>query len=104
MIDLTKNRVPWCLLTQDEQNAFVVATHPPKEVTLQVHTPQGWVGILSIVVASSHQVYRIKPKPPKPREFWVSNNDGFAHDSLASVLSDPLTEKHGYIHVREVIE
>jgi hypothetical protein len=43
-------------------------------------------------------------EPPKvPREYWVSNNDGFAHDSLDSVLSDMLTEKHGYIHVREVL-
>jgi hypothetical protein len=43
-------------------------------------------------------------EPPKvPREYWVSNNDGFAHDSLGSVLSESLTEKHGYTHVREVL-
>tara|TARA_R110000737_G_scaffold64473_6_gene92200 strand:+ start:756 stop:1064 length:309 start_codon:yes stop_codon:yes gene_type:complete len=97
--NLTKNRVPWCLLTEDEQNAFVVATHPPKDVTLQVHTPQGWVGILSIVVASSHQVYRIKPKPPKPREFWI--NTSFKH--LDARHTKP-NNMEGYIHVREVIE
>ena len=44
----------------------------------------------------------IKVDLAEPREFWVSNNDGFAHDSLESVLRDPLTEKHGYTHVREV--
>jgi hypothetical protein len=43
-------------------------------------------------------------EPKEAREFWVSNNDGYAHDSLESVLSDPLTEKHGYIHVREVMD
>jgi hypothetical protein len=98
MIDLTKNRVPWCLLTKDEQNAFIITTHPPKEVTLQVHTPQGWVGILSIVVASSHQVYRIKPKPPKPREFWIATRG--AIDIQYEKPNDP----YGYMHVREVIE
>jgi hypothetical protein len=43
-------------------------------------------------------------EPVKPQEFWVSNNDGYAHDSLESVLRDPLTEKHGYTHVREVMD
>jgi hypothetical protein len=41
-------------------------------------------------------------EPVKPQEFWVSNNDGYAHDSLESVLEDPFTEKYGYTHVREV--
>lgn len=49
-------------------------------------------------------IFRIVSRAPRPREFWVSNNDGFAHDSLESVLRDPLTEKHGYIRVREVLE
>ena len=40
----------------------------------------------------------------KPREFWVSNNDGYAHETLESVLLDPLTEKHGWVHVREVLK
>jgi hypothetical protein len=43
-------------------------------------------------------------EPAKPQEFWVSNNDGYAHYSLESVLRDPLTEKHGYTHVREVMD
>jgi hypothetical protein len=71
-IDLSQNRVPWCLLTPDEQNAFVVANHPPKEVNLQVYVKDAWVSILYIVGSSSHQIYRIKPKPREPREFWIN--------------------------------
>ena len=102
MIDLTKNRVPWCLLTQDEQNAFVVATHPPKEVTLQVHTPQGWTAVLYIVASSSHQVYRIKPKPPEPREFWIANMGRGEH--RCHIQYQEPDDLYGYMHVREVIE
>jgi len=54
------------------------------------------------LVEDLYTVEYIKVDLAEPREFWISNNDGFAHDSLESVLRDPLTEKHGYTHVREV--
>lgn len=61
-----------------------------------------WDSVVCPIVA--FRVTKEYVEPPKvPREFWVSNNDGFAHDSLDSVLSDILTEKHGYTHVREVL-
>jgi hypothetical protein len=61
-----------------------------------------WVSISHPII--SFRVTKEYVETPKvPREFWVSNNDGFAHDSLNSVLSDMLTEKHGYTHVREVL-
>lgn len=48
--------------------------------------------------------FRVIKEHRGPREFWISNNDGYAHESLENALSDHLTEEHGYIHVREVLE
>lgn len=62
-------------------------------------------GHMSRIVAWDRIIaFRVTKEYQEPREFWISNNDGFAHDSLESVLRDPMTEKHGYTHVREVIE
>jgi hypothetical protein len=82
--------------------------HPKTEVSIcfcdgvsAVHdqsTADQWEWEKADVVA-----FRVTKEHKETREFWISNNDGFAHDSLESVLRDPLTEKHGYIHVREVI-
>jgi hypothetical protein len=47
--------------------------------------------------------FRIIKEHKEPREFWISENDGYAHPTEESALSDPLTAKHGYIHVREVL-
>lgn len=78
--------------------------HPKSEVEISY----GWRWILEVraenVGWSRPQpcLFRVTKEYKEPREFWVSDNDGYAHKSLENVLKDHLTEKHGYIHVREV--
>lgn len=48
--------------------------------------------------------FRITKLHREPREFWITNNDAFAHDSLGEAQKSLHVEKHGYVHVREVLE
>lgn len=67
-------------------------------------TSQDWSPAGDLAWNATPCLFRIVKEYREPREFWVTNNDAFAHDSLEQALADPLTEKHGYIHVREVLE
>ncbi len=87
--------------------------HPESEVEAVYTRSEIFKGIVSDVAKafswedSEYSLglvaFRVVKEHRKPREFWITNNDGFAHDSLDSAERDPLTEKHGFIHVREVI-
>lgn len=47
------------------------------------------------------RLLRIKPEPPKPREFWVRKAAFFAD---AHLLTSPPVDKENWFHVREVLE
>tara|TARA_R110000787_G_scaffold173647_1_gene286259 strand:+ start:35 stop:271 length:237 start_codon:yes stop_codon:yes gene_type:complete len=69
MIDLATNRVPWCLLTQDEQSAFIAANKQHKH--FQVFHKGTWLYVEQVPLPGRQSdVYRaIDP----PGEEWQSS-------------------------------
>ena len=98
MTDLTKITTPFGLLDEATQNALL-AHGGPYEVWS--HGAR-WVETAVPPKAADAFVWRVKPQPPKPREFWVHIEDSivlpYEPDMDGSFKAD------GYIHVREVLE
>lgn len=87
MTDLTKITTPFGLLDAETQEALR-AHGGPYEVWASggewIPTNPAWN--LSLVT-------RVKPQPPKPREWWV-------HPYVNDISSSPVIN---YVHVREVL-
>jgi len=96
MTDLTKITTPFGLLDAETQEALK-AHGGPYEVLNNAGWSEReaptWVGWMT---------YRVKPQPPKPREWWVTMYDGAVWDKREQA------EKHArdceVVHVREVLE
>lgn len=96
MTDLTKITTPFGLLDEETQ-AALKAHGGPFEILNQRGLWQkidpSW---------SQHSTYRVKPTPPKPREWWCVGAQ--MHDSEAEAIA--LQNHWGLpiVHVREVLE
>ena len=105
MTDLTKIATPFGLLDAETQKALQEHGGP-----YEIFNEDGWSKPRRISWFKS-SVYRVKPKPPKPREWWINVyfdkagylNAGQLHftRSKADEFGDGRIE---CIHVREVLE
>ena len=101
MIDLTKIREPFGLLDEATQKALREHGGPYQrfwsEGWKDTADPRWWKEL----------AYRVKPAPPKPREFWMSDPKLFlgtrTYFSQEEALAAGLTLET-IIHVREVLE
>ena len=98
MIDLTTITTPFGLLDDETQEALKAHGGPYQ----YWFSEDGWRDYKGIghPTWTVHTVYRVKPAPPKPREWWITLGDGFwwttpehAHEANAGEV----------IHVREVL-
>ena len=96
MTDLTKITTPFGLLDKETQKAL-----------------KGHGGPYEIYQRTGHwleeepqwqhaSTYRVKPQPPKPREWWINYYNDLV--LMYQPDKDGSFKKAGYIHVREVLE
>ena len=101
-MDLTKITTPYGLLDADTQKALREHGGPYEEWTGE----KEWLVIERATHFRNKAVYRVKPQPPKPREWWI----GF-HSNGCYVLfkAEQDGRLHGWkpddlVRVREVLE
>ncbi len=99
MIDLTKVTSPFGLL--DEQTKAALKAHGgPYEYWSAKQ--DAWLPPPDAPAWFSADVYRVKPQPPKPREWWIVGGcEAWESEALAR-HSAPMGAE--IIHVREVLE
>lgn len=91
-------------MTPNEMIAVILAHRDGVAVQWKFHTPVLGVGAdWTDLGCSEHPFnfsitdYRIKPEPPKPREWWINPVDG---NLSVSISNQP---EAGFTHVREVL-
>ena len=92
MVDLTKITTPYGLLDEATQKALRDHDGPWE----YYHYPESWVNTDNPMWQGG-TVYRVKPQPPKPREWWVHPTKGWSISFRGGDRRD--TE---WVHVREV--
>lgn len=106
MTDLTKITTPFGLLDPETQGALMDHCGP-----WEVFTDQGWEKPSEPVGWFPARTYRVRPAPPRPREWWAVGKH--LHDTEAEAVSfrQACADDHGthhlrtpIIHVREVLE
>lgn len=101
MTDLTKITTPFGLLDPETQEAL--KAHGG---WIEYYTPNGWV-LSTNPLWLPATTYRVKPEPPKPREFWVNVYPGdwhYTYDSREAADRVACTHRIACMHVREVLE
>lgn len=97
MTDLTKIITPFGLLDKETQDALIAHGGPWEyfgdDEEWHTETIQTWC---------SGTTYRVKPQPPKPREWWVNYDNDLV--LIYQPDDDGSFREAGYIHVREVLE
>ena len=92
-------------MTHDEMIAVIQAHRDGKAIQFCGYGMAGaWDDVIHPDWDFANYNYRIKPEPPKPREWWISSHGGFtapAYPNEASARAYPLA--HEVIHVREVL-
>ena len=97
MTDLTDLKTPFGLLDRETQEALMAHGGP-----YEYWNGGSWTNSASETLhdIDTALTYRVKPAPPKPREWWITLDDGFwwtapehAHEANAGEV----------IHVREVL-
>jgi hypothetical protein len=98
MIDLTAITTPFGLLDRETQEALK-AHGGPWEVYTHL---AGWEKTVGIPIWAKGNTYRVKPAPPKPREWWLCAKD---ETHITIVRCDPPADgEFGLVvHVREVL-
>lgn len=106
MMDLTKITTPFGLLDEATQEALKAHGGPYEryngEAWIQADLNNDWPAV----------TYRVKPHPPKPREFWVLLNECGTLQAFARKADDTPPKRwrdfigngDAIIHAREVIE
>jgi hypothetical protein len=96
MTDLTKIEKPFGLLDAETQEALRAHGGP-----YEMYGYDGWT-YNGMPAWSPNTTYRVKPQPPKPRDFWLTDNGcyWFTREDAMTAYGDP-GEK--IIHVREVL-
>lgn len=92
-MDLTTITTPYGLLDADTQKAL-----REHEGVIEVYYRDGLWRSISDPEWSLPCTYRVRPEPPKPREWWIK-------DCIAYPVAPPQEppKGNGYIHVREVL-
>lgn len=85
-------------MTHDEMIALVKAHKEGKEIQLLDPATGEW---RSVKWNFGEETFRIKPEPPKPREWWISGSTAFCDKEMALACSE---ECGGPVyHAREVL-
>lgn len=82
MTDLTAITTPYGLLDPETQEALKAHGGPYECYTLG--SEGEWTLLNWQFNWFNGHVYRVKPAPPKPREWWITTYDGMAWDDEAS--------------------
>ena len=90
------------MMTDDEIIAVVQAHKVGKVIEWSYKAGTRWQQALSPVWNFDSLDYRVKPEPPKPREFWIEERFGYVH-ALHNNLKPALREGSLFTHVREVL-
>ena len=100
MQDLTKITTPFGLLDEETRKAL-----REYEGDVELYLSDGWLA-KSMPTWFSHFVYRAKPQPPKPREWWLNVYGNGCHAHRTQEQADYLaaTNRLACVHVREVID
>ena len=69
-MDLTKITTPFGLLDAETQKALEDASHAGQPIEFY-NECGAWMRVLGPSWVPG-QVYRVKPQPPKPREWWIN--------------------------------
>ena len=99
MTDLTKLTTPYGLLDDATREALKAHGGP-----YEMYDERGWRDISNPRFAGGN-TYRVKPSPPKPREWWVNVYPDRMGDTAYRSPEDADKHTHGrshIIHVREV--
>ena len=100
MTDLTALTTPFGLLDRETQEALTAHGGPIEQYTSCGET--GWrPHVMHKVSYHPCVVYRVKPAPPKPREWWVSGGNCIWDTYAEAYNACDRGEKP--IHVREVL-
>jgi hypothetical protein len=95
-VDLTTITTPFGLLDEATQNALRECGGP-----WEIYTSRGWEWI-DYPSFCRRTTYRLKPQPPKPREWWMKHGywpmPALEGDDVAYLRSQ------GFILVREILE
>lgn len=94
--DLTKITTPFGLLDAETQEALRAHGGPYERFIGSGEWREEYAQWIST------HTYRVKPQPPKPREWWVNPQTDVVLDYEPD--SDGSFQEGGYIHVREVLE
>ena len=102
MIDLTKITTPFGLLGEATQSALHAHGGP-----YELFNGEKWVEAEHLA-AWPHLVYRVKPAPPKPREWWAAFSQSGTHIGLWTdyqhAYQAAQKSSGSIVHVREVLE
>lgn len=99
MIDLTAITTPFGLLDKETQDALR-AHGGPYEVYMGDTRDASVKWMETAPLWSEALVVRVKPQPPKPREWWVQPDEFLA----AQYDGDNAEARaRGWVHVREVV-
>lgn len=98
-MDLTKITTPYGLLDEATQKALRECGGP-----WEYYSSAEWLEMQEADFTPVHWVFRQKPQPPKPREWWIV--DGFNFDTRVEAIEWTTRYYDGQpvIHVREVVE
>ena len=100
MTDLTKITTPYGLLDEATQKALREHALCGK---IEVFAENGWQTCRAPFHSWSMMVVRrLKPQPPKPREWWVSGGNCLWNTREEAEYAD--NHAGNVVHVREVIE
>jgi hypothetical protein len=93
MTDLTKITTPFGLLDAETQAAMKADSGP-----IELFNGCAWIE-RRYPEWCPDLTYRVRPKPPKPREWWL-------HPEKKQAISYSSNDRHDtvWIHVREVLE
>lgn len=98
------------IMTHEEMIAVIQADKDGKAIEMDaLHhegvTENGWCDYTGSGFDFKELRYRIKPTPPKPREWWVNKYAGYFtfHDSEVKAKDSKNCECKRTIHVREVL-
>lgn len=103
MIDLTTITTPFGLLDAETREALRAHGGP-----YEYWNGGSWTNSASETLhdIDTALTYRVKPAPPKPREFWLLFDHAGKHGTFPYVYAQPVeasTPEGFVIHVREVL-
>lgn len=93
-------------MTHNEMIAVIQAHQKGARLQFRKHIGRDWEDVSSPGFSFYDTDYRIKPEPPKPREFWFIKNCGIDGNRYAWTRHDVRQEGVDYleqIHVREIL-